>query len=147
MRKCFIDWELKEDTKYFLTVDTMSFSSIYGVYNDSVGFAFTSQKKDYYSSIEITFSNISCPLVVQILRGDKENIAGQILLTEGNVVLMDYLKPDKYKLKVIYDKNGNGKWDTGHYLNKIQPEKVVYYSDPVVETRSGWKTEIRWPLP
>jgi hypothetical protein len=145
-RKCFLDWPLKEDTKYFLTIDTMAFTSIYQVFNDSTGFAFTSQNKDYYSSIEITFSHVTCPLVVQILRGDKEDVVKQVWLTEGNVALIDYLKPDKYKLKVIYDKNGNGKWDTGHYLNKIQPEKVDYYTEPVVETRSGWKTEIRWQL-
>ncbi|MDR1864194.1 MAG: Ig-like domain-containing protein [Bacteroidales bacterium] len=147
MRRYYIDWKLKEDAKYAVIVDTMAFSSIYHVYNDSTGFAFTSQKTDYYSSIEITFKNITCPLVVQILKGDKEGIVKQVFLTEGNTVLIDYLKPDKYKLKVIYDKNGNGKWDTGHYANRIQPEKVAYYTEPEIETRSGWKTELQWTLP
>jgi hypothetical protein len=148
MRKCFIDWKLKEDTKYFMTVDSMAFSSIYNVYNDSTGFAFSTQKEDYYSSIEITFSNVPCPLIVQVLKaGDKESVVKQMFLTEGNTVLLDFLKPDKYRLKVIFDKNGNGKWDTGHYLNKLQPEKVTYYTEPEIETQSSFKTEIRWALP
>jgi hypothetical protein len=148
MRKCFIEWKIKEDTKYSLVVDSMAFTSIYGVYNDSVGFVFTSQKKDYYSEIEITFDRIPCPMLVQILQGDKERVVKQVSLSERNVALIDYLKPDKYKLKVIYDRNGNGKWDTGRYLDKLQPEKVAYYTgEPVVETRSGWKTEIKWTLP
>ncbi len=148
MRRCYLDWTLKEDTKYFLTVDTMAFSSIYQVYNDSTGLSFSSQKMDYYSSIEVTFSNVTCPLIVQAMKsGDKEVLVKQVLLTEGNVALIDFLKPDKYKLKVIYDKNGNGKWDTGHYLKKIQPEKVEYYNVPEIETRSNFKIEIRWALP
>jgi len=147
VRKAYLDWKLKEDTKYFLTVDSMSFASIYGVFNDSTGINFRSQKEDYYSILEITFENIPCPLVVQALKGgDKEEVAKQVSLTEGNVATIDFLKPDKYKIKVIFDSNGNGKWDTGNYLKKIQPEKVEYFSEPEVTTHSGVKTELQWTL-
>ena len=147
VRKAYLDWKIKEDTKYFLTVDSMSFTSIYGVFNDSTGINFRSQKEDYYSILEITFENIPCPLVVQALKGgDKEEVAKQVRLTEGNVATIDFLKPDKYKIKVIYDSNGNGKWDTGNYLKKIQPEKVEYFSEPEVTTYTGVKTELQWAL-
>ena len=153
VRKAYLDWKLKEDTKYFLTIDTMSFRSIYNVYNDSTGFSFTSQKEEYYSILEITFDSIPCPLVVQALKSDKENVVKQITMEKGNVALFDYLKPDKYKFKVIFDRNGNGKWDTGNYLEKIQPEKVAYFHEPEddsniteVETQSNVKTELQWAL-
>ena len=147
IRKAYLDWKLKEDTKYFLTIDSMSFTSIYGVFNDSTGFNFRSQKEDYYSILEITFENISCPLVVQALKsGDKEEVVKQVRLTEGNVATIDFLKPDKYKIKVILDSNENGKWDTGNYLKKIQPEKVEYFSEPEVATHSGVTTELQWTL-
>ena len=145
-RKAYIDWELKEDTKYFLTIDTMSFTSIYGVFNDSTGLDFTSQKEDYYSILEITFDSIPCPIIVQTLKGDKESVMKQVSLDTGKVVTIDYLKPDKYKIKLIYDQNGNGKWDTGDYLKKIQPEKVAYFSEPEVETHSNVKTELQWAI-
>ena len=146
VRKAYIDWKLKEDTKYFLTIDTMSFASIYGVFNDSTGMSFSTQKEDYYSIIEITFDSIPCPLVVQVLKGDKEDVVKQVTLMQGNVATIDYLKPDKYKIKIIYDRNGNGKWDTGNYLQKIQPEKVEYFSEPEVTTTSDVKIELQWPL-
>ena len=145
-RKAYIDWKLKDDTKYFLTVDSMSFTSIYGVFNDSTGISFSTQKEDFYSVLEITFDTIPCPLVVQALKGDKEDVVKQITLTEGNVATLDYLKPDKYVIKVIYDRNGNGKWDTGNYLKKIQPEKVAYFPEPEVTTHSNVKTELQWSL-
>ncbi|HET6254473.1 MAG TPA: Ig-like domain-containing domain [Puia sp.] len=35
-------------------------------------------------------------------------------------------KPGDYELRILYDANGNGKWDTGHFFGKHQqPEKVV----------------------
>jgi uncharacterized protein (DUF2141 family) len=33
-------------------------------------------------------------------------------------------EPGTYELRILYDANGNGKWDTGNYWKKIQPEKV-----------------------
>ena len=146
IRKSWIDWKLKEDSKYHLILDSMSFTSIYGVNNDSTGISFTTQKEEYYSIIEITFDSIPCPLIVQALKGDKEDIVKQVRLTEGKVVTIDYLKPDKYKLKLIYDRNGNGKWDTGDYLQKIQPEKVEYYSEPEIITNSSVTIELQWEL-
>ena len=145
-RKAFLDWKLKEDTKYFLTIDSMSFTSIYGVFNDSTGITFSTQREDYYSILEITFDSVPCTLIVQALKGDKEDVVKQATLTEGNVATLDYLKPDKYRVKLIYDLNGNGKWDTGNYLKKIQPEKVEYFSEPEVETHSNVKIELQWPL-
>ena len=40
--------------------------------------------------------------------------------------------------RVIFDSNGNQKWDTGNFLKKIQPEKVSYY--PIlIEMRANWE--------
>ena len=146
IRKAYLDWKLNDDTKYFLTVDSMAFKSIYGVFNDSTGINFKTQNLDYYSIIEITFDSIPCPLIVQVLKGDKEDIVKQVIIADGNVATIDFLKPDKYKIKLIYDRNGNGKWDTGDYIKKIQPEKVEYFDEPEITTTSNVKTELQWSL-
>ena len=146
IRKAYIDWNIKEDTKYFLTIDSMSFTSVYGVFNDSIAISFKTRDEAYYSSIEITFDSIPCPLIVQIIKGDKEDLVKQTFLTEGNVATIDYLRPDKYGIKIIYDCNGNGKWDTGNYPERIQPEKVEYFHEPEITTVSSEKTELKWSL-
>ena len=33
---------------------------------------------------------------------------------------------EDYQIRVVKDLNNNGKWDTGNYLKKIQPEEVIY---------------------
>ena len=43
---------------------------------------------------------------------------------------------DKRK-EIIEDLNKNDIWDTGNYLNKVQPEKV-YYSNFELDVRANW---------
>ena len=40
--------------------------------------------------------------------------------------------------RIIFDSNGNQKWDTGNYLKKIKPEKVSYYPT-LIEMRANWE--------
>ena len=50
------------------------------------------------------------------LMDDRENIYRETILDAGQTINYDYLHPQQYKLKLIYDDNKNGKWDTGNYL-------------------------------
>jgi hypothetical protein len=61
------------------------------------------------------------------------------------VIFYDFLYPQPYKLKVILDKNGNGKWDPGNYLKKQQPEKVIYNTE-AVNIRSNWDLDLEWNI-
>jgi uncharacterized protein (DUF2141 family) len=38
-----------------------------------------------------------------------------------------FVEPKDYKIMVIIDSNGNGKWDPGSFEKKIEPEKVIFY--------------------
>ena len=56
---------------------------------------------------------------------------------------MEYLNPGKYTLKLLFDDNANKKWDSGKYIYKIQPEKVLFYNKPI-EIRANWDVEEEW---
>ncbi len=57
------------------------------------------------------------------------------------IVSLSRLRPGKYSFRIIVDKNGNGKWDTGDLFGKIQPEEVIPYPD-VMTLRSGWENVV-----
>ena len=57
--------------------------------------------------------------------------------SENKTISFNYLIPKKYKIRIIYDTNNNGKWDTGNYLEKKQPEPVQYFPE-VQEIRPNW---------
>lgn len=51
------------------------------------------------------------------------------------------LSPGNYTMRVIIDRNQNGQWDSGDLLNKIQPEAVVPYPNPI-SLKPGWENMI-----
>jgi hypothetical protein len=146
IRQAYIEWQIKEETRYILIIDSMAFKSIYNVDNDSIGINFSSQRMDFYSTIELTFDDIPCPLIIQLIKGAKEDIVKEIILDvhQDKTVIFNFIAPDTYGLKLIHDRNGNGKWDTGNYLQKIQPEKVEYFREAEIVTTSGETTKLQW---
>ena len=43
----------------------------------------------------------------------------------------------KYFIRIIFDENKNKKYDSGNFLERIKPEKVIYYPDEI-DVRAGW---------
>ena len=43
----------------------------------------------------------------------------------------------KYFIRIIFDENKNEKYDSGNFLKRIKPEKVIYYPDEI-DVRAGW---------
>lgn len=143
--RAVMDWKFKEGATYRLTADTMAFTSIYGAHNDSLGFNIEVQELDYYSNIQVTLRNVKGPMLIQVLQPDSEKVIKQLPVDRNGILNIAYLEPGKYVLKAVHDTNGNGKWDTGNYLRKIQPERVQYYPEELT-TQSSFTTEADWTL-
>ena len=50
------------------------------------------------------------------------------------------LNPSRFMIRIIYDDNGNKKWDTGNFLRNQQPEKV-HYVKTIIEAKANWEVE------
>jgi uncharacterized protein (DUF2141 family) len=48
-------------------------------------------------------------------------------LINAKEINFQYLTPQDYRVRIIIDSNGNGKWDPGNFYKKIEPEKVILY--------------------
>lgn len=140
--KIIPQWE--ERMNYKLLIEPGAFTDIYGFSNDTILMSLVTQKADYYGTIILTAENVTSPLIVQLLT-EKEELVKEKFIIQDNTISFDFLQPRKYMLKVIYDKNNNRKWDTGNYLKKIQPEKVIYYEGDI-NVRSNWDVEITWKI-
>jgi uncharacterized protein (DUF2141 family) len=54
------------------------------------------------------------------------------------------LKPGKYEIEIIHDLNNNGKWDTGEYIDKRQPEPR--YRKKLEPLRENWDLKVELQL-
>ena len=144
------DYELtyswQPGTNYTLEIDSAAATNIYGITSKELVKKFKVREEDYYGRIILHFTEVKSPAIIQLLDNkNDENVIGQKQINKDQTVIFDYLTPAKYKIKVIFDENGNGKWDNGSFRNKKQPEKVIYWPN-VVKVRSNWDNDISWKL-
>ncbi len=55
-----------------------------------------------------------------------------------------FLAPQNYKLRVIKDRNNNGRWDVGNIYIKEEPEETYFYKTP--EGNSTFPIRANWEL-
>ena len=141
-RRYFVDFDLKEETQYQLKADSGAIKSIYGKTNEDIILNFGTKSLSSYGNLSISVDSVEFPVVIQMLNAQGKVYKERYLSQKGKV-LFDYLQPGVYKLKMILDKNKDGKWTTGDYLKKRQAEKIEYYFQDV-KIRENWDNEINW---
>jgi len=135
-------WET--ESQYLLIFKPGAAEDVFGLRNDSLEIGFTTQKADFYGRIIATVNGSNFPVIIQLI-DPKGKIAETKYQDQPGKVVFEYLSPDKYTLKAVYDRNGNRKWDTGDYLKHLQPEQVYFYKMKDA-LRSNWDLEEIWNI-
>lgn len=139
-RKFTLPTQWEEGNTYKVQIFPSAFQNIYNLEHDTIALVFIVRKMDYYGAILVNLSDVSNPIIMQ-LTDKNENVLYELSAFERGTYKFEYLLPKEYTVKLIEDKNGNGKWDTGNYLKKLQPDKVKFYPE-VINVRSNWDVEI-----
>jgi len=139
IRKYYIEHQWEPDGNYLFQIDSAAARNIYGNPSLKIDQKFKTQKEDFYGKIIMNISNLKGPAIVQLLANDKdERILQKIQILEDGKIEFPYLKPDKYKIRLIIDSNKNGKWDTGYLVDHLQPEQVMYFPK-IIKVRSNFE--------
>ena len=105
--------------------------------NDTLNYSVRTRQYLNYSDIELTLINAKAyPYIVQLL-SDRQVIVQEQWATSETVFTFNTLRAGKYYLRLIEDANANGVYDTGNYLEKRQPERVIYYNE-LIDAPEGW---------
>lgn len=146
LRKFFMETNLEQDSSYFLIAEKGAFKDIYGSANDSIAWKFVVRNEESFGSLIIHLSGYQGDIILQLLTED-EKIVNSSAINSGaeKTVRFPYLEPGAYRLKIIFDINGDGKWTTGDYSIKRAPEPVTYYPDPI-NVKVLWTIEQDWEI-
>ncbi len=133
------DFKIDPDQNYRMELIPGAVTDFFETTNDSVAFSFKTKSLADYGNLTLNLNgnSIVYPIIVQ-LTNEKGELQREIYATEPQVYTFNNLNPGKYQARVIFDLNGNGKWDTGNLLKKIQPEKISYYP-ALIELRANWE--------
>ena len=141
MRRLTFNYKWKPNARYDLIFNEGALTSIYGDKNKKFLKQFQLDKPDNYGplTLRITTPDTSKGYVIELLDEQKNVVRRDAILKSGNVVYKNY-PIGKYYVRVIYDDNKNGKWDSGNVKKRIQPENIWVYQKQIT-LRSNWEAE------
>ena len=119
----YAEWEPGET--YSLEADSAAVTGIYGYYTDKQKKEFKIKTLDSYGQVFFNIQGAQEGDFVELL-DTKDEAVRTVDVVNGRADFY-YLDPGKYAARLIRDANRNGKWDTGDYNLRLQPEEVFYY--------------------
>lgn len=148
-KKFALKYRWRQGSKYEIILNESAFTSIYGDKNKRLpSKRFQVDKTENYSSLTVKVTvppDTSKAYVVELLNEQKVVLQSNPIRSSTSVVYNNYLT-GKYLIRVIYDENRNGRWDSGNVRQKRQPENI-WVSDKVIALRPNWEAEEAITIP
>ena len=135
------DFDILPNDNYQLDILPGAITDFFNASNDTLLMQFRTQKPADYGSLYLQLVGVpSYPIIVQ-LTDEKENVIRSLPLSAPQRrVVFSNLQPKKYYVRLIVDKNNNGKWDSGRFLDRRFPERV-YHHEPLIDVRANWELQ------
>lgn len=132
---------LQQGKQYELHLDSAAVRDIYGVASDKKKFTLRLKTAEDYSTLLIRLPNYDPRIRLQLLSEKDQPVRELPAREEGTK--FEYLTPKTYYLRLYFDLNGDGRWTTGDWITKRQPEPV-YYFPAKLTLRANWDFEERF---
>jgi uncharacterized protein (DUF2141 family) len=134
-------FEKEEAQSYNINLLPGSITDFFETENDSLYYNYKTRPLIDFGNLDLTITNIEgFPVIVELV--DKNGkVESSVYETEKSTVNFRLITPGSYFIRLVYDKNANGKWDTGNFLKRLKPEPVLYEAKPV-EIRANWDVQL-----
>lgn len=138
--------EWMQGTRYSLTFAPGALTQVVGPTNDSLVFDVNCPVTDRLSDVSISVTDSSTVRRILILSSAGKKLATRTeyrleVPLAGGVVTQRRIPPGSYGLKMLYDANDNGRWDTGELLSGRRPELIESHREEL-NLKPGWELEI-----
>ena len=121
---------------------------IHGGYNDtlSMDLGLADERSTGVIRVQLKFNeDPGTPLIVLLLDGQGRIVRSAPLPSGQRSITWARSQPGAHELRLIADRNGNGRWDTGDMDQDLQPERVWAYPEKV-NIRAAWDIGLEWTV-
>ena len=129
-------FEKTQNENYILNFLPGSIEDIFENKNDSLSFKLKTKTFDDYGNLFLKIIAKKSSKIIQLVTTD-DKIKYEKISNLENELNFENIEPGKYYVRIIFDENNNGKYDTGNFLNRTMPERVTYFPD-LIDIRAGW---------
>ena len=129
----------RQKTMYDITFAPGAFTGIFKTQNKEIKTSLELGKKDDYGTLKVKIvpPEKQKSYILEIIDGSK-SIVNTIVVKQDTAVTFSNYKGGKYFIRITYDTNKNGVWDTGNVSLGIQPEKI--WNEPKeLSIRPNWE--------
>jgi len=137
----------KKNKPYQITFGEGAFTEIFGSTNKEIKKILKTASGDDYGifKLRVQVPEPNKSYVVEILN-DKKVVIVSDVVTADRLLSYPNFKTGTFSVRVVYDTNKNGKWDTGSLKDKSQPEKI-WYELKEFPIKPNWEVENNLSIP
>lgn len=128
---------------YRVTVDSAAMHNIYAHPVKKTEITFDEKKPEDYSHLLFNITGAEGPAYVELLN-EKDLPVYKVKVKDGKAKFVN-VNEGKYFVRLVEDRNDNGKFDVGNLEKNIQPENV-YYFGAELQLRANWDNEQNWNI-
>ena len=142
-RTLSLQFPWKEGKNYALEILPGALGDIFELSNqDTFRQDYTIESIKNLGIIDLTVNNLNpdTAYVIELISGES-NVIDTIRATGQERIQRRFenLAPGKFSVRIITDLNGNGRWDTGNYNQKRQPEPI--FRRELEALRANWEVK------
>ena len=142
-RKVYFPMKIKDETAYLLSIPDSSVIDWNGFFNKKIVLSLHARPMKQYSDLKVFLQPSATGHYIFEILDEKDNPVLIRYFASATTMHFPRMNPGKYRFKIVFDSNGNKKWDPGDYFRKQLPEKVIYFNG-TVQLRANWEVNETW---
>ena len=103
--------------------------------------SFRTKREEDYGNLLLRFRNLDLSLHPVLLFFEGERLVLSYPIGRSLRYTNKLFEPGEYELRILYDRNQNGVWDTGDFYKHLQPEIVVPLKKKL-SVRASWDNQV-----
>ena len=143
-------WEVKakwkEKTNYLLYIPKKSITDVMGYENDSTVMEFATYDPEKFATVSVNVKGSANNRYILLLTDSSGKTLQELKDVKTGKYRFNFVAPGDIRLRIIEDKNGNGRWDAGDVIAGLQPERAEGYfnerGEETFTTKMNWDFEI-----
>jgi hypothetical protein len=148
LRQLVVSAALPVGLRATFTMQPNALRDIYGGGNDTLRFAVGVAEANELGTLRITLAGVplsEAPHLLELLDAQGRSVRRAEGGMLSSTITWDRLQPGNHTLRLIEDRNGNGRWDPGEWRTMRQPERVWRHVEPT-NVRAAWDVGVEWRL-